>query len=91
MATQNATTASNGSWLDSFMSGLGSAANIYLGYQNQKNQAELNKLQAQNNLANGNQQLAIYEAQQIRANALLWGVMGISAIVIFMIIKKVMK
>lgn len=91
MATQNTTTESNASWLDSFTSALGSVASVYLGYREQKNQSELNKIQQQNNLAQGQQQLAIYESNQIRANVLLWGVLGISAIVIIMILKKVLK
>lgn len=92
MATNNnPTTTSNKSWLDAFTGVLGSAGNYFLQYQDQKNKSELDKLQQQNSLNAGKQQLAIYEQNQIRANLMLWAVFGVAVILIVFILKKLMK
>lgn len=91
----NPTSANNAGWMDSFWGGIssiaGSAGSVWLEYRTARDKAELDKLQAQNTALLGKEQLAIYEAQQQKANMLLWGVMIFAGILAIVVVKKMLK
>lgn len=91
----NTTSQSNSSWFSEFWGGISSigatAGSLWLQYQDQKTNAQVQKIQAQNTALLGKEQLAAWEAQQTSANILLWGVMIIGAIFGVIILKKILR
>lgn len=88
MAVSNTTSSNNDSWLDSLTGFATAGGNIWLQYESNKTQQELNKLQSQNSFNQGLAQISAYTTQQKQAFAFLMAGLAIAGVVLVLIFKR---
>ena len=91
MAVSNTTTASNQSWLDSFINIAQGVGQGWLQYRNDKTQAELNKLQQQNTFNQNVAQIQAWSAQQKQAQSVIYVALVVGGLALLFVIIKAMK